>query len=460
MNELYERFLTAFRAAGYLTDEHAVHLAGIAVKISNRSRHVTATLKLDASNMQGMIDAVEQGLASVVGKRHAAACVGKVPFEPNTDQVAADYYNALWAAQDTRLHAWQYKGHYLFAHDRAEAACLMSWKLDQEGPVLAMEDFYRVCEAALDVEQDFLGGRAKLRDLLESARTDGEEAMYLCPIPLPAIGARINSSLGPGHVASAEDKDGYRAVVNQLDNGGTELCAHNWSYFPEESVWSDDFGRGEMQKLSRKEWLEQYTQTPRPTREVIIDALLSGTGNFSREYLSTVPDTDLLRIARQGGVEKSLWQSFRRQLDQRPPQTYSAMLATLTGEHLDTLGSRVGVYRRGSDSDATYLKHIQESEGTVWPTTPDGKPLAEDSVNFPCVARPFIVLGEPWKRHDGGPCPVRHEEVLVYTRSQYSAEHQFTKAKPKRCWPESVNWHWGTPGSPTTPIDVLQWRKV
>lgn len=363
MNELYERFRTAFRATGYVTDDQSCELAEIAVKISNRSRHVTTTLKLDTSIMQGMIDAVEKGLASVVGPRHAAAAVGKVPFEPNTHQVAADYYNALWTAQDTRLHAWQYKGHYLFAHDRAEAASLMSWKLDHDGPMLALEDFYRVCEAALDTAQrwpmDVSDFDCPLRVLLERSREQQDEAMYVCPIPLPAVGARINSSLGPGHVASAEDKDGYRAVVNQLDSGGTELCAHNWSYIPEEYVWSDDFGRGEMQKLSRKEWLEQYTCPIRP-----------------------------------------------------------------------------------------------------WPRSPDGKPLVEDNVNFPGKARPFIVLDEPWIRHDGGPCPVRHEEVLVYTRSQYDAAHQFTRAIAKRCMPESVNWHWGPLSTPTTPNDVLQWRRV
>lgn len=400
MNELYERFRTAFRATGYVTDDQSCELAEIAEKISNRSRHVSMTVKVDNEGLGEHLTAVMQ---------RELAAFGLIPNELGGANIPP-------VPQDTRLHAWQYKGHYLFAHDRAEAASLMSWKVDHDGPMLAMEDFYRVCEAALDVEQDVGAGKATLRELLECARSDDHEGYYLCPIPLPAIGARINSSLGPGHVASAEDKDGYRAVVNQLDSGGTELCAHNWSYIPEEYVWSDDFGRGEMQKLSHKEWLEQYTCTPRPTREVIVDALLSGASNhnYSREYLSTLPDVDLLRVARFGGVGKSLWQSFRRQLD----------------------------------------------NAERWPTTPDGKPLVEDSVNFPGKARPFIVLDEPWIRHDGGPCPVRHEEVLVYTRSQYSAEHQFAKALALRGMPERFNWNWGRPDANVCPNDVMQWRKA
>lgn len=57
-----------------------------------------------------------------------------------------------------------------------------------------------------------------------------------------------------------------------------------------------------------------------------------------------------------------------------------------------------------------------------------------------------------WISHNGGPCPVRHGEVEVQTRGSVTG--------PRRCWPESVNWHWGRPGSPTTPIDVLRWRRV
>lgn len=66
-----------------------------------------------------------------------------------------------------------------------------------------------------------------------------------------------------------------------------------------------------------------------------------------------------------------------------------------------------------------------------------------------------------WIKHDGGPCPVRHEEVEVYTRSQYKVSTQdFAVGLPRRAMPESFNWHWGRPGVDATPIDVLQWRKV
>lgn len=66
-----------------------------------------------------------------------------------------------------------------------------------------------------------------------------------------------------------------------------------------------------------------------------------------------------------------------------------------------------------------------------------------------------------WIKHGGGPCPVRHEEVEVYMRSQYNANSlDFAGATPRRAMPESFNWHWGRPGVDATPIDVLQWRKV
>lgn len=59
-----------------------------------------------------------------------------------------------------------------------------------------------------------------------------------------------------------------------------------------------------------------------------------------------------------------------------------------------------------------------------------------------------------WIKHDGGPCPVRHEEVEVVTRSMFGTNTS------RRAMPESFNWHWGRPGVDATPIDVLQWRKV
>lgn len=68
------------------------------------------------------------------------------------------------------------------------------------------------------------------------------------------------------------------------------------------------------------------------------------------------------------------------------------------------------------------------------------------------LKRQVAMQPDPWTQHDGGPCPVRHEEVEVQTRGSVTG--------PRRCWPESVNWHWGRPGSPTTPIDVLRWRRV
>lgn len=60
-----------------------------------------------------------------------------------------------------------------------------------------------------------------------------------------------------------------------------------------------------------------------------------------------------------------------------------------------------------------------------------------------------------WIKHDGGPCPVRHEEVEVVTRSMYGTK------QTRVAMPENFNWHWGRPGvEDATPIDVLQWRKV
>lgn len=59
-----------------------------------------------------------------------------------------------------------------------------------------------------------------------------------------------------------------------------------------------------------------------------------------------------------------------------------------------------------------------------------------------------------WIKHDGGPCPVRHEKVEVVTRSMFGTK------QTRVAMPESFNWHWGRPGVDATPIDVLQWRKV
>lgn len=60
----------------------------------------------------------------------------------------------------------------------------------------------------------------------------------------------------------------------------------------------------------------------------------------------------------------------------------------------------------------------------------------------------------PWIQHNGGPCPVRHEEVQAQLRGH---DKSVTYVQG---WPERFNWHWGRPGSPTTRTDVLRWRRV
>lgn len=60
----------------------------------------------------------------------------------------------------------------------------------------------------------------------------------------------------------------------------------------------------------------------------------------------------------------------------------------------------------------------------------------------------------PWIQHNGGPCPVRHEEVQAQLRGH---DKSVTYVQG---WPERFNWHWGRPVSATTSIDVLRWRRV
>lgn len=184
--------------------------------------------------------------------------------------------------------------------------------------------------------------------------------------------------------------------------------------------------------ISREEWLEQYTQTPRPTREVIVDVLLSGTGNFSREYLETAPDLALLDIARKAKVEKSLWQSFQRQLDGAPPKSIY---------HHCPYCKTLAIYNH-------------DGSGTPVCKCPDKKCKGHDRwLEYDEFTAPVVASAKPWIDHNGGPCPVRHEEVEVYCRG-------FHSNVTKRCWPEAVNWHWNRPGVDATPIDVLKWRRV
>lgn len=73
----------------------------------------------------------------------------------------------------------------------------------------------------------------------------------------------------------------------------------------------------------------------------------------------------------------------------------------------------------------------------------------------------FADLPEAWKPHYGGPCPVRHDEVEVELRGDFKPGADLeTRSVKRRGMPEAFNWHWGRPGTPTTRIDVLNWRRV
>lgn len=193
---------------------------------------------------------------------------------------------------------------------------------------------------------------------------------------------------------------------------------------------------GQPEGISREEWLEQYTQTPRPTRDVVIDALLSGKADFSREYLEDLPDRELLGIVEASDMDRELRNALRRLVDATPPKSiYHHCPYCLT----------LAIYNHSGN-------------GTPVCKCPDKKCKGHDRwLEYDEFAAPVVVPANPWIDHNGGPCPVRHEEVEVLMRSQFD---HLRHPSPYRCWPEAVNWHWGRPGVDATPIDVLKWRRV
>jgi len=176
-------------------------------------------------------------------------------------------------------------------------------------------------------------------------------------------------------IASGDELDNFGRLFN-LPRQDNETDS---SYRPRlrEACWRG-LDRGLGPAISREEWLEQYTTTPRPTRDVVIDALLNNAETLSRQFLTDMSNAQLLDMAKAQKIDTGLIHALRRLVDEAPPQ---------------------------------------------------------------------------WIDHNGGPCPVRHEEVEVYCRG-------FHSNVTKRCWPESVNWHWNRPGVDATPIDVLKWRRV
>lgn len=231
-------------------------------------------------------------------------------------------------------------------------------------------------QSALDQLEDMR--KARLLGLLRESRL-----LVSQPFGLPygkAVRAAHKPSPPPGlALATGKELDffskrfiGMERQPGEADNAYRERLIAR--YAVPAFAWKD-IG-GDMHSLTRDEWLEQYTQTPRPTREVVIEQLLPII-KCSREFLHHQTDKQLLTLAKEHKIDSGLRFALER----------------LIGE-----------------------------------------------------AR------QVWIRHDGGPCPVRHEEVEVKTRGSVTG--------PRRCWPESVNWHWGRPGVDATPIDVLHWRRV
>jgi hypothetical protein len=128
-----------------------------------------------------------------------------------------------------------------------------------------------------------------------------------------------------------EPDDSYRARIQKQEG----------TFF----VWSDHAAGQYFDKLrtfSREEWLEQYTQTPRPTREVVIEQLLPII-KCSREFLHHQTDKQLLTLAKEYKIDKGLVNALRRQVDEAP-----------------------------------------------WPRNPDGTPVVECNATFATPPRPFL----------------------------------------------------------------------
>lgn len=74
-------------------------------------------------------------------------------------------------------------------------------------------------------------------------------------------------------------------------------------------------------------------------------------------------------------------------------------------------------------------------------------PILPEVKTFPFT---LPTTSEPRKPHQGGPCPVNHEEVEVVCRN----------GQVRRGMPESFRWSWGAPCYDPCEFDVLQWARV